>query len=118
LPGPAQAWRAGPCVTATVGLPACHPGILADIPPGAAIDDDPIFIAASGEAKRHRFSITKNLTFFRIDSKSLNPILHYPAAFPRASFESGSGPAQAGRTEFFMLASMRCCTLVSNSRSL
>jgi hypothetical protein len=69
LPGPAQAWRAGPCVTATVGLPACHPGILADIPPGAAIDDDPIFIAASGEAKRRRFSITKNLTFFRIGEK-------------------------------------------------
>ena len=34
----------------------------------------------------------------------LNPIRHQPAACPNATFISGSGPAQAGRTESFILA--------------
>jgi hypothetical protein len=116
MSGPAQAWRAGPCVRGQrSGLPACHPGILADIPPGAAVDDDPILIPACGEAKRRSPKIQlflalipKALTWFAI-SQPFAPML--------PSYQ-GSGPAQAGRTEFFMLASMRCCTLVSNSRSL
>jgi hypothetical protein len=97
--------RPGPHSSVAFNPGRCKPTLLATAPEQSH----------AGLPKGHVFSHSK-IEFLFPSVSIVCPLRRLRGPSPDATVESGSGRAQAGRNQVLMLASMRCFTVVSNSR--